>query len=232
MIDRLKRSASARAGKPGILIQLRESGAKENASAEDPNANDDRPVGPVMEDDPNAASEDEMPIGATPAEPQEGDMPSESEMTVDDNGNIVDPNDPSAIPPEEMPSDQPQELTGKFGNVKIYDLMMGLARYVDIYIDAYNDVETDQLSAIQLASVAKSYKDVLKLRDDLKFYMMSDFSSEQYKKNLYTYLLFNKRFSEIIGKFRHALRLNADDLAKGEAASNGKTKNSLIEPGK
>lgn len=228
MIDRLKRSVSAPAGKASILIQLREARAKDNPPAEDPEMIDEQQAGSEPEEDPNAAPPEDM----APADAQEGEIQQDDEMSVDGNGNIIDPSDPSAIPPEEMPMEQPQELTGKFGNVKIYDLMMSLSRYVDIYIDAYNDVETDQLSAIQLASVAKSYKDVLKLREDLRFYMMSDFSSEQYKKNMYTYLLFNKRFSEIIGKFRHALRLNADDLIKDESARNGKVKETLIEPGK
>lgn len=222
MIEKLKRAKTAPACKPSAIIQLRESGADDAAPI------DDRPADPTM-NDPNAIPPDEDTEVLPPADGEE--LPPEGEMDVDENGNVIGPGDPSANQPEEMPMDEPQELTGKFGNVKIYDLMSGLARYVEIYIDAYSDVETDQLSAIQLSAVAKSYKDVLKLRDDLNFYMMHDFGSEQYKKNMYTYLLFNKRFSEIIGKFRHALRLNADDLVQDIAAGNVKKKETLAKPG-
>ncbi len=188
--------------------------------------------------------EDELPAEA-PAEdeyvdpnaaPDAEQTSPEGELMVDDNGNVIDPNDPAAplpdgMDPAEMPEEPAPELTGKFGNLKLYDLMTGLAKYVDIYIDAYNDIETDQLSSIQLSAISKSYRDVLKLKEDLKFYMMNDFATEIYKKNLYTYLMFNKRFSEIIERFRHTLHLNANELIKDASSANGKERHMLIEPG-
>ena len=127
----------------------------------------------------------------------------------------------------EEPQEQPQAIEAKFGSVKLYEKLIELKKYISIYIESYNDIETEDLTNMQINTLAKLFKDVKTLETNLNFYMEYDFPTEDYKKNLYTYLLFNKEFAEEIKKFRNVLHLNPNKIIADRKELEEKNKKQL-----
>ena len=120
-----------------------------------------------------------------------------------------------------MAEEEPQAIVGTYNNVRLFDHFVSLKEYITAYKSAYNDIEVDQLSKFQVDRLAGLYDNLRKLEANIIFYMNNSFKYEDYKKNLYTYLLFNKQFADEIGKFRKILNLNPKSLT-GEDAENKK----------
>lgn len=120
------------------------------------------------------------------------------------------------------PQEEPQPIVGKFDNVRLFDHFVSLKEFITAYKSAYNDIEVDQLSSFQVDRLSGLYNNIRRLETDLIFYINNTFKTEDYKKNLYTYLLFNKQFADEIGKFRHILNLDPKNIMPEEKDDNKK----------
>ena len=134
-----------------------------------------------------------------------------------------DPNmDDSQQPVENQ--EEPQAIVAPFDNVRLFDHFIALKEYISTYKSAYNDIEIDQLTKFQVERLAGLYSRLRQLETDLIFYLNNSFKNEEYKKNLYTYLLFNKQFADEIGKFRHVLNLDPKNIMPEEKDDKNKKK--------
>lgn len=122
----------------------------------------------------------------------------------------------------QQPIEEPVPVEGKYNSVKLFEKFMALKKYINIHLECYDDIEIDELTKMQLITISKIIKDIKQLKENLTFYMDNNFTLEDYKKNIYTYLLFNKSFAESLKKFRNILHLNPDKIIKEKEDNNKK----------
>ena len=160
------------------------------------------------------------------AEPSPEDVP---DATLDPNA-AQDDGTEGGLGPDGLPLDPEAELNGLDGDsdplagmepepvvndmrdVKLYDLMSALETYIKYFVKAISNIDQSQLSADQNTKMVKYYNDMKKDLDDIGFYMRNDYEVNDYQKNLYTYLLFNKSLAQTIKHVRSVLDLSASDL--------------------
>lgn len=132
-----------------------------------------------------------------------------SEQPIPEDGQemMMDPGIPEE--PEEQLEASPIE--GQYKVLKIYDKFIELKKYINVYIQAYNKIENDELTSNQLKRLSLLYDEILVLRDNINFFLHSSNVSD-YNKMLYTYLLYNKDFADQIRRFRRILNLSSVDL--------------------
>jgi len=138
-------------------------------------------------------------------------------LTQDDYNNIMQQVQANqavdgAMAPE--PEVAPQPVEAKFQLVKLFDKFIDLKKILKIYLDAFNNIETDELTKFQLTRLAKLFKEITVLRDNIDFYMDNSFNNEEYNKNLYSYLLFNKDLVDQVRRFRLVLNLDPTEILK------------------
>lgn len=119
-------------------------------------------------------------------------------------------NDPNEI------SSEPQTLDNDFKKIKLLDLFISLEKYSTFFSSSFKYIEYDNSTQHQLTIINNIYTSLEKVIEDLKFYIQNIYEIDDYNKNLYTYLLFNKRISELLSSFRATLQLNKENVSNTE----------------
>lgn len=179
----------------------------ENAGYDASVVQDPSAVDPSQTEDPNAVAVD----GAG--------MDDQAAVDPTDPNAIADPNASLDQTVGQYPEMEPEPIVNDMRDIKLYDLFSALVQYMQYFSKAICNVEQDQLTAVQNGQIYKDYQDVKKTIEDVQFYMENEFENNEYHKNLYTYLLFNKHFAELVKHVRTSLRLNSDTLTKKDEDS-------------
>ena len=133
--------------------------------------------------------------------PEETDVPTD-EIPEDE---IQQEYDPHAI---EQSQEEPQLITNEYKKIKLLDLSLALVQYMKVFKNTFRNIEYDRVTDQQLKILNNLYDDLDKTVDGLNFYISNVYEFDEYNKNLYTYLLYNKKLSEILQRFRRTLSLD------------------------
>lgn len=121
------------------------------------------------------------------------------------------------LPEEQIQSngyDQPEDevapsvLVNDYKKIKLLDLFIKLKQYLIILQKSFNNVEHDAIDVMQTKRLNNTYDELSRLLQDAEFYIDNVYEYDDYNKNLYTYLLYNKKSSELISSFRNTLHLD------------------------
>lgn len=121
------------------------------------------------------------------------------------------------LPEEQIQSneyDQPEDevapsvLVNDYKKIKLLDLFIKLKQYLGILQKSFNNVEHDAIDVMQTKRLNNTYDELSRLLQDAEFYIDNVYEYDDYNKNLYTYLLYNKKSSELISSFRNTLHLD------------------------
>ena len=105
---------------------------------------------------------------------------------------------------------EPSPILNEYKKIKLLDLMIALRRYIIVFKASSKYIEFDSINSVQIKRINNLYDNLSQLLEDLDFYINNVFEFDDYNKNLYTYLLYNKRFSEILTTIRNILKLNKE----------------------
>lgn len=105
---------------------------------------------------------------------------------------------------------EPSPIVNEYKKIKLLDLMIALRRYIIVFKASSKYIEFDSINSVQIKRINNLYDNLSQLLEDLDFYINNVFEFDDYNKNLYTYLLYNKRFSEILTTIRNILKLNKE----------------------
>ena len=105
---------------------------------------------------------------------------------------------------------EPSPIVNEYKKIKLLDLMIALRRYIIVFKTSSKYIEFDSINSVQIKRINNLYDNLSQLLEDLDFYISNVFEFDDYNKNLYTYLLYNKRFSEILTTIRNILKLNKE----------------------
>ena len=149
-----------------------------------------------------------------PENPEETDVPTD-EIPEDEIQQEYDPQeqdvdqedlyDPHQI---EQSQEEPQLITNEYKKIKLLDLSLALVQYMKVFKNTFRNIEYDRVTDQQLKILNNLYDDLDKTVDGLNFYISNVYEFDEYNKNLYTYLLYNKKLSEILQRFRRTLSLD------------------------
>ena len=105
---------------------------------------------------------------------------------------------------------EPSPILNEYKKIKLLDLMIALRRYIIVFKASSQYIEFASINSVQIKRINNLYDNLSQLLEDLDFYINNVFEFDDYNKNLYTYLLYNKRFSEILTTIRNILKLNKE----------------------
>lgn len=149
--------------------------------------------------------------------PEETDVPTD-EIPEDEIQQEYDPQeqdddqedlyDPHQIEQPQDSQEEPQLITNEYKKIKLLDLSLALVQYMKVFKNTFRNIEYDRVTDQQLKILNNVYDDLDKTVDGLNFYISNVYEFDEYNKNLYTYLLYNKKLSEILQRFRRTLSLD------------------------
>ena len=149
-----------------------------------------------------------------PENPEETDVPTdeipedEIQQEYDPQGQVADQEDLYDPHQLEQPQEEPQLITNEYKKIKLLDLSLALVQYMKVFKNTFRNIEYDRVTDQQLKILNNLYDDLDKTVDGLNFYISNVYEFDEYNKNLYTYLLYNKKLSEILQRFRRTLSLD------------------------
>lgn len=104
----------------------------------------------------------------------------------------------------------PAPIQGKYRNLKLFDVMTNLSDLAGSFMTLYSEIDPDQLSSSDYRQLDDNRAQLKSLTADISFYLMNGFSMDDYQKNLFSYLLFQKLFVKIIKNFRRISHLDTE----------------------